>query len=344
MQRGKLDEAERDAALGPADRSAPGSTTWPTSTWSSRPSSRSSTSSRRCSRTSTRSAGRARSWRPRPRRCPVVECAVATQRPGDVVGPALLQPGAGDAAGRGRAHRLDRARRRGHGAGGRASGSASTRSICGDRSGFIVNALLFPYLNDAVKMLQAHYAGGRGHRHRDEDRLRLPDGAVRAARRRRAGRVPGHPARALPGVPRAAASRRRRCSSSWSRRATWAARPAAGSAPTPERRGPPMPRSNRVRRGGRRAGPPPARGRASTSAAPWPASSAGRRTRTASGSSGRSTAGSRPRPTAARAASRRSRRASRTSWPGRPTACSTSPTAGTGTPPCWRARDRRRPR
>ena len=29
---------------------------------------------------------------------------------------------------------------------------------CGDRSGFVVNALLFPYLNDAVKMLEAHYA------------------------------------------------------------------------------------------------------------------------------------------------------------------------------------------
>lgn len=29
---------------------------------------------------------------------------------------------------------------------------------CGDRSGFIVNALLFPYLNDAVRMLEAHYA------------------------------------------------------------------------------------------------------------------------------------------------------------------------------------------
>ncbi len=29
---------------------------------------------------------------------------------------------------------------------------------CGDRAGFIVNALLFPYLNDAVKMLQAHDA------------------------------------------------------------------------------------------------------------------------------------------------------------------------------------------
>ena len=29
---------------------------------------------------------------------------------------------------------------------------------CGDRAGFIVNALLFPYLNDAVQMLEAHYA------------------------------------------------------------------------------------------------------------------------------------------------------------------------------------------
>ena len=29
---------------------------------------------------------------------------------------------------------------------------------CGDRAGFIVNALLFPYLNDAVRMLESHYA------------------------------------------------------------------------------------------------------------------------------------------------------------------------------------------
>ncbi|MFI9271780.1 3-hydroxyacyl-CoA dehydrogenase family protein [Kitasatospora sp. NPDC052896] len=29
---------------------------------------------------------------------------------------------------------------------------------CGDRAGFIVNALLFPYLNDAVRMLEEHYA------------------------------------------------------------------------------------------------------------------------------------------------------------------------------------------
>ncbi|HEY7043998.1 MAG TPA: 3-hydroxybutyryl-CoA dehydrogenase [Nocardioidaceae bacterium] len=29
---------------------------------------------------------------------------------------------------------------------------------CGDRAGFIVNALLFPYLNDSVRMLEAHYS------------------------------------------------------------------------------------------------------------------------------------------------------------------------------------------
>jgi 3-hydroxybutyryl-CoA dehydrogenase len=30
--------------------------------------------------------------------------------------------------------------------------------LCGDRAGFIVNTLLFPYLNDAVRMLQSNYA------------------------------------------------------------------------------------------------------------------------------------------------------------------------------------------
>ena len=30
--------------------------------------------------------------------------------------------------------------------------------LCVDRAGLIVNALLFPYLNVAVKMLDAHYA------------------------------------------------------------------------------------------------------------------------------------------------------------------------------------------
>jgi 3-hydroxybutyryl-CoA dehydrogenase len=33
-----------------------------------------------------------------------------------------------------------------------------TAVVCADRAGFVVNALLFPYLNDAVKMLEASYA------------------------------------------------------------------------------------------------------------------------------------------------------------------------------------------
>jgi 3-hydroxybutyryl-CoA dehydrogenase len=43
----------------------------------------------------------------------------------------------------------------------------------------------------------------RRHRHRDEARLRAPDGALRAARRGGQRRVAGDPARALPRVPRA---------------------------------------------------------------------------------------------------------------------------------------------
>jgi 3-hydroxybutyryl-CoA dehydrogenase len=30
--------------------------------------------------------------------------------------------------------------------------------VCSDRAGFIVNALLFPYLNDAIRMVEVNYA------------------------------------------------------------------------------------------------------------------------------------------------------------------------------------------
>jgi 3-hydroxybutyryl-CoA dehydrogenase len=88
---------------------------------------------------------------------PVIECATSTQRPSDVVGMHFFNPAqvmklveivptvrtSPDVV-------------------------ATIRSVCqklskhpvvcGDRAGFIVNALLFPYLNDAVRMLEAHYA------------------------------------------------------------------------------------------------------------------------------------------------------------------------------------------
>jgi 3-hydroxybutyryl-CoA dehydrogenase len=88
---------------------------------------------------------------------PVVECSAATSRPGDVVGLHFFNPApvmklvevvstittAPDVA----ATALALCARLG-----------KVPVSCGDRAGFIVNALLFPYLNDAVKMLEAHYA------------------------------------------------------------------------------------------------------------------------------------------------------------------------------------------
>ena len=88
---------------------------------------------------------------------PVVDLAAATNRPADVVGLHFFNPApvmklvevvrtvstAEDVVATARAV-CDRA------------GKHAVE--CGDRAGFIVNALLFPYLNDAVKMLQAHYA------------------------------------------------------------------------------------------------------------------------------------------------------------------------------------------
>ncbi|MGH3671349.1 MAG: 3-hydroxybutyryl-CoA dehydrogenase, partial [Pseudonocardiaceae bacterium] len=88
---------------------------------------------------------------------PVVECAAATTRPGDVVGLHFFNPApvmklvevvttiATTAEVAATARELARSLRK-------------VPVTCGDRAGFIVNALLFPYLNDAVRMLEEHYA------------------------------------------------------------------------------------------------------------------------------------------------------------------------------------------
>ncbi|WP_042436623.1 3-hydroxyacyl-CoA dehydrogenase family protein [Streptacidiphilus albus] len=88
---------------------------------------------------------------------PVIRCATATVRPRDVVGMHFFNPAPAmrlvevvstvltapevtatvlEVCGRIRKHAVE----------------------CGDRAGFIVNALLFPYLNDAVRMVEEHYA------------------------------------------------------------------------------------------------------------------------------------------------------------------------------------------
>ncbi len=89
---------------------------------------------------------------------PVVEMAVATSRPGDVVGLHFFNPAplmglvevvrTVSTADEVTATALDVVERIGKQA-----------VVCGDRAGFIVNALLFPYLNDAVRMLEANYSG-----------------------------------------------------------------------------------------------------------------------------------------------------------------------------------------
>ncbi|MCZ2823976.1 MULTISPECIES: 3-hydroxyacyl-CoA dehydrogenase family protein [unclassified Modestobacter] len=88
---------------------------------------------------------------------PVIECAKASERPGDVVGLHFFNPApvmklvevvstiATEPDVAATAHAL--------------CAQVGKHAVsCTDRAGFVVNALLFPYLNDAVKMLEAHYA------------------------------------------------------------------------------------------------------------------------------------------------------------------------------------------
>jgi 3-hydroxybutyryl-CoA dehydrogenase len=88
---------------------------------------------------------------------PVIECATATSRPADVVGMHWFNPApamklvevvptvvsAPDAIATVRDVALK---------------ARKAPVSCGDRAGFIVNALLFPYLNGAARMLEQHYA------------------------------------------------------------------------------------------------------------------------------------------------------------------------------------------
>ena len=87
----------------------------------------------------------------------VIDCAMATNRPERVVGIHFFNPAAimrlvevvptvrseSNAVAQARAF---------------ATKVGKHPVLCGDRAGFIVNALLFPYLNDAVKMLDEGYA------------------------------------------------------------------------------------------------------------------------------------------------------------------------------------------
>ena len=66
---------------------------------------------------------------------------------------------------------------------------------CGDRAGFIVNALLFPYLNDAISMLEAHDATADDIDTAMKQGCALPMGSLQRPGRGRQRRVAGDPAR-----------------------------------------------------------------------------------------------------------------------------------------------------
>ena len=88
---------------------------------------------------------------------PVIECAAATSRQADVVGMHFFNPAPVMAL-------VEVVSTVATSPEAAATAAAVCQQLgkhpvsCGDRAGFIVNALLFPYLNDAVKMLEAHYA------------------------------------------------------------------------------------------------------------------------------------------------------------------------------------------
>ncbi|GAA0633078.1 3-hydroxybutyryl-CoA dehydrogenase [Sporichthya brevicatena] len=88
---------------------------------------------------------------------PVVELAASTKRPGDVVGMHFFNPAAimklVEVV-----HTVSTSPEVTETAQALCVKLGKVAVTCGDRAGFIVNALLFPYLNDAVKMLEAHYA------------------------------------------------------------------------------------------------------------------------------------------------------------------------------------------
>ncbi|MEO5651584.1 MAG: 3-hydroxybutyryl-CoA dehydrogenase [Marmoricola sp.] len=88
---------------------------------------------------------------------PIIQCAQATNRPQDVVGMHFFNPApimklvevVSTVSTSDEVAETTRAL---------CASVGKVAVSCGDRAGFIVNALLFPYLNDAIKMLEAHYA------------------------------------------------------------------------------------------------------------------------------------------------------------------------------------------
>ena len=88
---------------------------------------------------------------------PVIECAMATSRPAEVIGLHFFNPapmmGLIEVV-----HTIRTAPETVDTARTLVESLGKHPVVCADRAGFVVNALLFPYLNDAVRMVEASYA------------------------------------------------------------------------------------------------------------------------------------------------------------------------------------------
>ena len=156
------------------------------------------------------------SWRRTRARCPSPPSRSATGAAGARPRPALLQPGPGDGARRGRRRAADDGPEVADRAVALMAAWGKTPVRCADTPGFIVNRVNRPFTIEALRILEAGDGRRRGDRRRDA-RGGLPDGAVRADGPHRHRRQPRRRARrsgTASAVP-IGSGRRRSRSGSW---------------------------------------------------------------------------------------------------------------------------------
>ena len=215
VAKGRLEADDRDATAGPPRSPPTTSVASATATSSSRAWSRTWPPSASCSPSSSRSSSPTGSSPPTPRPCPVIELAMATERPDRVCGIHFFNPApmmklvevvrpitASDdtiKAATSVRHDVRQGRHRGR----RPSRVRRQRA-----------ALPVPQQRRADAGARHGLAGG--HRHRHAGRLQLPDGSAGAARPRRTRHVAVHPRRPVRRVPRPELrSPSRRCGGWW---------------------------------------------------------------------------------------------------------------------------------
>ena len=164
---------------------------------------------------------------------PIASLAAVTGAPRPRDRHALLQPGAGDGARRGRSAAPSTSDETAAAIVALARELGKTPAEANDFPGFVSNRILMPFINEAVWALHDGRRRAGGDRHDREARLQPPDRAARARRPDRPRHVRGdHGGARSPGSA-TSATRRARCCASTSPPGGSAARAARASTTTP---------------------------------------------------------------------------------------------------------------